>query len=119
MKFALVNGRLVVVVQKLNRVFDGDDVIRLGFVNQADDGCQRRTLAAAGRAGYEHDAILKFNDGFQLFRKIELFKMRRPVRYDAHDDGMGAALHEDVDAKTGESGGAVRNVGRAVLLEIS
>src|SRR5437588_8669492 len=106
-------------MQKLDRIFDRHDMIVLRLINQIDNRRQGRALARTGRAGYQHDAVLKLNNCFQLFWKVELFKTRRPVRYNAHDDGVSATLHEDVDAKTREAGGAVRNVGRAVLLEIS
>ena len=36
------------LVQKLNRIFDSHDVIKLGLVNQIDDRRQRRTFSAAG-----------------------------------------------------------------------
>ncbi len=103
MKFALVNRRVVVLMEKLYRVFDGDDVIGLGFVNPIDDRRQRRTLAAARRPGHQHDSVFQFNDLAQLLRQVEIFKARRPRRNYAHDDRMRAALFEDVDAKAAQT----------------
>ena len=39
---ALVDGRVLVRVQKLNRVFDGDDVVVVLLVDEVNDGGERR-----------------------------------------------------------------------------
>src|SRR5437667_8342636 len=99
MKFALVNRRVVVLMEKLYRVFDGDNVIKLGLVNPINDRGQRGTLAAARRPGHQHDSVFQFNDVAQLLRQVEIFEARRPWRNYAHDDRMRAALLEDIDAE--------------------
>ena len=40
-EFALVNRRILVCVQKLDRIFDGDDVVGLRLINQIDNRRQR------------------------------------------------------------------------------
>src|SRR6185503_11775730 len=49
--FALAHDRVVVAVQILDRVFDGNDVARPRAVDVVDHRRQRRALAAAGGAG--------------------------------------------------------------------
>src|SRR5258708_17541432 len=117
MKLALVNRRVVVLVQKVNRVFDSDDVVELRLVDQIDDRRQRGTLAATGRPGHQHDPGFQFADLTQLGWQVEIFKPRRPRRDDAHDDRMRAALLENVDPKAAQAGNTEREIGRADLLQ--
>ena len=55
---ALVDDALVVAVQVFDRVLDGDDVRGAVGVDVVDHRRERRGLAAAGRAGDEHEAAL-------------------------------------------------------------
>jgi hypothetical protein len=43
--FALVDSRILVRVQVLDGILNGDDVIMFGLVNDIDDRCQRGTFA--------------------------------------------------------------------------
>src|SRR5262245_62118094 len=112
MQLALVNGRILVTMQELDRIFDGHDVIELGLVNQIDDGGERGALAAARRSGYQDHSVFQFDNIAQLSRQIEILKGRRPRRNYAHDDRIGATLFEDIDPKTAHAGDAERDVGR-------
>ena len=58
-QLALVDGRLLVLVQELDRILDGEDVFGAGLVDQIDDRRQRRRLARAGRTGDQDDAVLE------------------------------------------------------------
>ncbi len=62
MQFALVNGRIIVLVQKFYRVFDGDDVVELRLVDEVYDGRERRTFTAPRWACDEDDAVFEFGD---------------------------------------------------------
>ena len=57
MQLALMNGRILVLVQKLDRIFDRNDVIKLCLVNQIDHRRQRRAFPAARRAGNQDNPI--------------------------------------------------------------
>ena len=116
-QLALVNGRVFVRVQKLDRIFDRDDVVVVRFVDQIDDRGECRTLTAAGWSSDQHDAVFDIYYLFQLFRQIEIAETRRPHRNHAHDDRVCAALLEDIDAKTRITGNAERQVCRASLFE--
>ena len=58
-QLALVHRALLVVVQELDRILDGQDVIGAFGVDQIDDRRKRRGLARPGRTGHEHDAVLQ------------------------------------------------------------
>ena len=62
MQFALVNGGAFVVVQELDGIFDGDDVIVLLAIDAVEEHGQGGGLARSGRAGDEDDAIAKLGD---------------------------------------------------------
>ena len=53
---ALVDETALVLVDVLDRILDGDDVLAALGVDLVDHRRQRRRLAAAGRAGDEHQA---------------------------------------------------------------
>ena len=59
---ALVDDRLVVAVQELDRVLDRHHVRAARPVDVVDHRRQRRALAAAGRSGHEHEAALFAGD---------------------------------------------------------
>ena len=52
---ALVDQRLLVAVQELDRVLDRHDVVGPRAVDQVDERGERRRLARTGRAGDEHE----------------------------------------------------------------
>ena len=61
-QLALVHRALLVQVQELDRILDGEDVLGARLVDQVDDRGQRRRLAGSGRSGDEHDAVLERGD---------------------------------------------------------
>src|SRR5436190_6640675 len=117
MQLALMNRRVFVVMEKLNWIFDRDDVIELRFINQIDNRCQSRTLAAARGAGHQHDTVLNVDYLAQLFRQVEFFETRGTLWDNPHDNRMRAALLEDVYAKTTQPRDAERDISRAELVQ--
>src|SRR5260370_24891185 len=111
-----MNGRVLVLVQKFDWVFDGNYVIKLRLVNQIDDGRQGRTLSTARRAGHQDDPVLKLNYVAQLWGQIKVLESRRPVRNDAHDDRVGSSLFEDIHAKAAQPRHAERKIIPAKLI---
>ena len=61
-QFALVNGRFLVTMQKLDGIFDGEDVIGLLLIHFVEDGGERGGFAGAGGAGDEDDAVAQLHD---------------------------------------------------------
>ena len=113
----LVHGALLVGVQELDRILDGDDVLGARRVDQVDDGRQRRGLARSGRPRHEDDAVLERRDFSDRLRQAELAKRRNPLGNQAHHDGERAALPEDVDAEARELRNRVREIAGALLEE--
>src|SRR5258707_4405020 len=117
MQLSLMDGTILVLVQELNRVFDGNDVIELCLVNEIDHSGQRRTLATSGRAGYQHNPILQFDNIAQLLGQIKVLKARRARRNHAHDNRVSPSLLENIDTKPAQSGDPEGKIGRAVCLQ--
>src|ERR1700693_3021848 len=61
-EFALMNRGLLVQVQELDWVFDGEDVVRLLLIDFVQDSGKRRRFSGPGRASHEYDAITQFHD---------------------------------------------------------
>jgi hypothetical protein len=57
--FALGDDAELVVVHELDRLFDRDDMPRVGDVDVIDEGGQRGGFSAAGRAGDEVSPLWK------------------------------------------------------------
>jgi len=118
MQFALMDGRFLMTMQKLDGIFDGEYVVGLLFVHSVENGRERGGFSGAGRAGDKYHAIPQINDLFQRRGQMELVKSWNLVWNDPHDDGATAALLENIDAKPGNSGDSVRKIGGAFLLEL-
>ena len=110
---ALVDDRVAVAVQELDRVLDRDDVLVHRPVHVVDHRRERGRLAGAGRAGEQDDPALLLGEPGDDGGKVELLD-RLDVHGDgAHDDRDGAALVEGVDAEARE---ALHRVGEVDLV---
>src|ERR1044072_1026432 len=69
--FALIGRRILVRVTIFDRIFDRDDVIVLGFINDVDHRCESRALAGTGGTGDEHEAISQLRDFGQLAGSVQ------------------------------------------------
>ena len=56
-KFALMNRAFLVLVQELDGIFDGQDVVGLFVVDLINDRGQRGRFAGTGRSRDQHDAV--------------------------------------------------------------
>ena len=99
---------LLVVVQELDRILDGQDVIGAALVDQVDDRRERRRLAGTGRAGRRARCRSSASRNRQSPAAAQLRDRRNLLRDDAHHDREGAALAEDVDAEPAAIGQRVR-----------
>ena len=68
-EFALVDGALFVAMQKLDGVFDGEDVKGLFLIHFVEDGGEGGRFAGAGRAGDEDDAVAQLHDFLEGLRE--------------------------------------------------
>src|SRR5687768_16848956 len=112
-----MNGGVLVRMQKLNRVFNGDDVVILKLVHQVDDGRQSRTLATAGGTRNQHYPVFDLGNFFQLFREVEVAEIGRARWDDTLHDSVSAPLLEDVYAKTAFARSAKGEVSRTALFQ--
>ena len=118
-ELALVNGGLLVAVQKFDGIFDGQDVKGLVFVHLVDDGGERGGFSRSGGAGDQDDAVAEVHDIFELRRKVQLFETGNTIGNHAHDDGVAAALAKDIDAEAGDAGKPIGEIGGAILLQFA
>jgi len=106
--FALVDDRVVVPVQVLDRVLDGHDVRRARGVDVLDHGGQRGGLAAARGPGHEHQAALFLRDALEHRGQSQLVDRLDAGWNDAQHEADGATLLEHVAAEAPEARYAVR-----------
>ena len=110
---ALVDGRLVVGVQVLDGVFDGDDVdVRL-LVHLVDEGGQGSGLARAGGARHQHDPVALGGDLPEVRGQSQLPDGGDLVGDHPENDRVAAPLAEHVHPEAGAAGQAVGEVGGA------
>ena len=117
MQFALMNGGAFVVVQELDGIFDGDDMVVFLAIDAVEQHGESGRLAGSSRAGDEYDAIAQFGHIGQVRRQTKRSKVRDGGGYYTHHDGATAALDEDVDAEASHAGQAVGNVAGSVFAE--
>ena len=101
MQLALVNERLFALVDELNRVFDGQNVGRLGFVDVVDHRRQRGGFTRTGRAGYQDQTAWIFGNFLENARRTQFFQRQNGARNGTEYGGRAAFGHKGVDAETG------------------
>jgi hypothetical protein len=115
--FALVDEAVLVLVDVLDRVFDRQDVrVALG-VDLVEHRGQRRRLAAAGRAGDEHEPARALGQRRQDRRQTQLAERPDGSRDQPVDGADRAALVEHVAAEAREPADAEREVELQRFLE--
>ena len=115
---ALVDDRLLVRVQELDRVLDREDMVRRIFVAVVDQRRQRRRLAGTCRAHHQDKTALEHHEIAQHVRQPERLQLRH-VRGDVTEhDRRIAALEEDVDTEPAEPGFRDRKVDLQLFLEV-
>src|SRR5439155_710407 len=88
---ALVHQTVLVLMHELDRVLDGQDVIVALGVDLVDHRRQRRRLAAAGRAGDEHQAARLLRERREHGRQAQIAERANLFRDDAVDGADGPA----------------------------
>ncbi len=118
LQLALVDDRLLVAVEELDRVLDRHDVLGPGRVDVVDHRGERRRLARAGRPGHEDEAARLLADLLEDGRQEEVADREDAGRDDAADHSDRPALLEDVAAEPPEPRHRVRDVDLEVVLEL-
>ena len=100
---SLVNNRLLVTMQVLNRVLNRNDVLRVGLVNHIDKGRKCCRLTGTGSTGNENQASLSGTEFLNRSRKSEFSRGRNLERQKSHYHRKRAALLEYIYTETSAS----------------
>ena len=114
-----MNGAFFVAMQKLDGIFDGENVKGFLLIHFVEDGSECGRFAGTGGAGDQYDAIPDINNFLERLGQIQFFKVRNLVGYDAHNDGATAALAKNIYAEASHAGYAVGEVRGAVLFQLA
>src|SRR6267378_4481098 len=115
MELTLMNRRVLMSMQELNRIFNCNDMVELALVNEIDNCRQSRTFSAPGRAGYKYEPVFYVNDFLQLVGQIKVIKVGRVRGYYAHHNGVCAPLFENINAEPRLTRSTKRKIGRPRL----
>ena len=107
---ALVHDRPAVAMKELDGILDRHHVRAARSVDVVDHRGQRRALAAARRAGHQHESALFFGDPAKHRRQQQVVDRQDSRGDDAKHHAHRAALLKHVDAKSSEAADAVRQV---------
>ena len=100
---ALVDDALLVVVEHLDRILDGHDVLAARAVDLVEHRRERRGLPRAGRTRDEDEPALLGREPADAGRKVKLVESRNPVRDHAKSEGDRPALPEPVRRGSAEA----------------
>src|SRR5438093_8519986 len=115
---ALVDDAALVPVQELDRVLDGEDVLRPVPVDLVDQRRERRRLPGARRARDEDDAARLFRELMERRRNPQLLERFQLLRNEAERRGERLLLEVHVHAEAGEPRNGVREVELPLDLEM-
>jgi hypothetical protein len=110
----LIEGGHLVGMGVLDRIFEGDDVDRLLFIDIIEERRERRRLAASRRTGHEDDPVLLLGHLVEGLGKVHLLEGRDPGLQLSQDDGVVPPLRENVHAEAGLARELVRGVARSL-----
>ena len=114
---ALVDDALLIAVQELYRVLDGDDVLGHLPVDEVDHGRERCGLAAAGDPRDQNYAALFSPQPPYHLRHVQILELGHPKRNETHDDGDRTPLPERVHPETAHPRDRVGEVRLPFLLK--
>ena len=116
-QFPLMNDRSLVPMHEFLRIFDGDDVIRVVFIDSVENRGHGGGLSRAGRPGNQHNTVFQIGDIGQLLGQPQFGESGNVFGNDPHYDGVASPLHEYIDPKPAFTGQTVGNVARSLLSE--
>ena len=114
---ALRYETLLVLMQKLNRVFNSDHVPGLMLVEKVNHCRQGRALPAAGGTGNQNKATRLHYEGLTDFWKAKLLNGRYDERNAPECDTKRATLLHHIHAESGKPRDAIRKVELQLLAE--
>jgi hypothetical protein len=117
--FALVDGRLLVVVIKFDRVFDRDDVVVGPLVDVVDQRSERGAFSRTGRTGDKNQTARPHTQPSKDLRNAEEFRRHHLVGDLPQHHRDVAALLKNRNPETGFVGKSKPEVGTARLLQFA
>jgi hypothetical protein len=117
--FTLVDGRLFVVMLKLDRVFDRNNVVINVFVKIVDHRRQRGRFTRPGWPGHQHQTAGSHDELFEDLGQVELIHGPQFDRDLPKHHGHFAALAKDRHAEAGGIAESKTKVGAPAFLEFS
>ena len=115
---ALRDDALLAGVHELDRILDRDDMIAARPIHEVDHAAQRSALAAAGRAGDQHQPLREIAQRFFELRQPELLGRDDRRRNQPEDRRGTAAITQRVAAKARDAGNVDREVGVVPFTEL-
>jgi hypothetical protein len=101
--FPLIDQTLLVRVHELDRIFDGDDVIRPHPIDVVDHCAEGRRLPRTRGSGDENESLAQHAELKNVRREAELLSGPNLGGDDPEDRSRAFAIEERVGAKTRES----------------
>ena len=115
--FALIDQALFVIVEKLDRVFDGNHVLFTLGVDPVEHGGKRGGLARTGRTSDQHQTARLVAHGFDDLRQTQGVESLNLPGNGTEDRADGATLIEDVASEACQILQAERKVQFQIFLE--
>ena len=112
--FALGDDAVFMLVDKFNRIFDGDNVVEAVFVSIVDKGGEGSGLARTCTADKNNQTAFSEGDVFQNRWQIERFKFRDIAGNGAEYQSSCAALNHGIDTEAagiGQADGEIAFIG--------
>src|ERR1700675_36286 len=106
-------------MQKLDRIFNGEDVKGFLLIHFVEDGSEGRGFAGASWAGDQYDAIPDINNFLERLGQIQFFKVRNLVGNNTHNYGATAALAKNIYTEARDASYPVGKVRGAVLFQLA
>ena len=116
--FPLIDKALLVAVQELNGVFDGDQMVGAVGIDAVDHRRQRGGLTGPRRSGNQHQPALLFADFGDYGGEVQFFRGANLGGNDAQHHADVATLLENVDAETAQASDTVSHIQFRCFLEL-
>src|SRR6266480_6557963 len=114
-----MDRRFLVTMEKLDGVFNREDVVGLLLVHSVEYGCESGRFPGTGWTRHKHDAVAPIHNFLQCLRQIQLLESRDFVGNDTHYNGATSALLENIYAETRHARDSVGKICGAILLELA
>ena len=107
-QFPLIDGGFFLLVCIFHRVFQSNYVHRFLFINFIDNGGKRRSFTTASRSRYQNDAVFFNGNTVISIGQAELCAGWNLCFQFSQNDGVIAALRENIHAETGHTRQLIR-----------